>query len=209
MLAWQATGAPVQICRIVNQWVTNNRSRIPKTLPGLLSLPPEYREQAVATLSPQEKSDVFRAYYRRILDDNPHLSSEQRTAVQEMISFLTPELYALKGRLSPEMRMHETELEGKLAEALPKDLRIPFLSAPATTDYSSKLSLEAHAALQIIYLEEALRSEFTAAAGSPQCDCYYNINCSSNYCKQGGCSGADTICGVTGNNSCTGVCQGL
>jgi len=204
-----AGGTPAKVCQVTDQWVNGNRTRLPSTVTGLLSLPPEYRKAVFGALTPTEKSNVFREYYREMLRENPQFNSQQKEVIQEQIAFLSPELYSQAPNLSPEMRMAEDELMRKRAELLPTELRMPFLTAPGRISYVSMMSLETHAAVQLMKFQEALHSRFTANAGAPDCDCTIDWMCFPNYCQGDVACHEASTCGPFGTSACWGVCLRL
>jgi len=202
-----ATATPVKMCQVADRWVSSNRTRLPSTVAGLLSLPSEYRKRTFGALTPTEKSNVIRAYYRAILQDNP-LDSQQKEVIEEAIAYFSPDLYSQPPNLSRETRMARDELMRKLAEVLPVHSRKPFLEAPGRTNYFSLMSLETHAVTQLVQFQEALHSRSTADASALFCNCTSDVWCFPQPCvsqSQNNCYPSNT-CGYDGNQACWGMC---
>ena len=84
------------------------------TYPGL------YRKAIMATLSPVDRSETWRSYFRAYSESHPALTAEQRAVIQEAIDIASPEAFtppvapALKARIGEIFTKTETVL-GKAA----------------------------------------------------------------------------------------------
>jgi hypothetical protein len=74
-----------------------------------------HRVTSFERMSPEEKAELARTHRRRWLHANrERLSPEQLSSMEEQITFLVPELYAL--RMDPDLRRRSKELEAKLIQ---------------------------------------------------------------------------------------------
>ena len=84
------------------------------TYPGL------YRKAIMGSLSPADRSDAWRAYFRGYADSHPTLTADQRAVIQEAIDIASPEAFsppvspAVKERIGKIFTKSETLL-GKTA----------------------------------------------------------------------------------------------
>src|SRR3954470_20569735 len=58
-----------------------------ETYPGL------YRKAIMATLSPADRSDTWRSYFRDYADSHPALTAEQRSVIQDAIDVASPDVF--------------------------------------------------------------------------------------------------------------------
>ena len=85
-----------------------------ETYPGL------YRKAIMATLSPADRSETWRGYFREYAESHPELNAEQRALIQDAIDIASPDVFkppvapAVKERIGKLFTKAET-LFGKVA----------------------------------------------------------------------------------------------
>lgn len=102
-----AWGAPQKAspssCDGVFEWVAANRDNLPRTYDEISTLHPAYRRAIYTTLSPEERSELWRTQFERYLASGLRLTKEQRGLLREALGFSTPLTFALLGeRTNPE-----------------------------------------------------------------------------------------------------------
>ena len=76
-------------------WVDENLDALPQTLREFLAVPSPYRKAVYSRLSPETKSEFWRAHLTAFLDMHPELSWEQKRALQDAIDLASPSSFRI------------------------------------------------------------------------------------------------------------------
>ena len=185
-------------CVSIQDWVEQNRSKLPTDYDELGRLPWAYRRVVLGELPPATRSALFQTHYERYALAHPDMSPAQRAVLDRAKELMTPDVYALP-RESPEWKTRigapQAELERQARAAFDPDEVVQIFSTIGSEDPAT------------VHLPPA-----TAKAATEYCNCSTASDfCSSGYtCRYGviTCIYTSTFCGWNLLYSCNGMCIG-
>lgn len=192
-------------------WVTAHANSLPKSLDEFAAYPTPYRRAIWSGLSESVKADLWRTQLDQLLNESS-LTKEQRSAIIQMRSFLSPELYKSNAK-QPAALQAMCRKDGQTA-ALLADYRawLADLGSHARPKYTtSALAVTAY---------EGIRAKVNAVAHRPApfedcscnsesmcstCDWAWTLTCAYNEA----CHGTPQGCGCLWVNPCDGKCRSV
>jgi hypothetical protein len=171
--------------------------------------PAVYRRAIMSALTPVDRSEAWRAHFRRYLAAHPELTAPQRAVIEDAIAIATP---AALGRADADTRERISTLFNQARDVFGKDT--------ANTLFVT-LGTEQSVRADILPLRQRLadrvRSWRVANAGSPDCNCNTDVDtctvwpesewleCSERYACEFDLSWP--MCGPLWSWACNGWCR--
>ena len=183
---------------------------LPESLDNFISLPSAYRIHAKALMSPEQHSDLWRAWLDRFEATND-LNPEQIAFLRGTKALLTPALYDLN---SPERRRLQREVAARCATErvlfTPAQVRALRTIGPVDDTQPADGFLVGF----VRSLESALGIATVTASGTDDCACNPSLgeecgNCENKaeLCKNKFCWEVFFNCGCKGEDTCTKKCE--
>lgn len=130
--------------------------------------PSVYRRAIMSALAPQDRSDAWRAHFRRYLEAHPELTTPQRAVIEDAIAIATPEAL---GRADAETRTRISALFNHAREVLGTDTANTLF-----VTLGSEQSVRADILPLRQRIADRVRSWRVANASSPDCNCNTDVD---------------------------------
>jgi hypothetical protein len=86
-------------CTTVREWVEEHRGALPSTYEAISRFPMQYRKSIFSASPPRVKSSLWKDHISRYIVVHASMTLEQRSVLDEMMHFLSEDLYEKSGEL--------------------------------------------------------------------------------------------------------------